>query len=265
LEPGRLHMGARGPTRHFGGETSLAEQLLDAAIRAALEIGPAARPALGIADGRFAADLAARRAAHLATRRSAVGDASSGAHTLAPGILIVESGGTPEFLRPQPIESLAELGETVVDTVDLFSRLGLAHLGDLAALDSADVLARFGYPGLHAHHLARGIDDRGPDADPPPEPVEVAIDLDGPVDRLEPLGFTAKTLADDRPTALARNGRVCTRLAVTAETDHGERDRRRWHRADGLDAAAMVERVRWQLAGWLSSGRPTAGVIRLHL
>src|SRR5699024_7346728 len=40
---------------------------------------------------------------------------------------------------------------------------------------------------------------------------------------------------------------------------------RRWHRADGLDAAAMVERVRWQLAGWLSSGRPTAGVIRLHL
>lgn len=248
LEPGRLHLGARGPTRHFGGEPSLLRQLHDAALTAAFEVGPAARIGLGAADGPFAADIAARLAA-----------------TPAEGIRIVEAGSTPAFLEPLPVGWLAHLDEIDHDTIELFVRLGLTRLGDLAALDPADVLARFGTAGHHAHRLADGVDDRGPQADAPPEPVEAAVDLDGPVDRLEPLVFAAKTLADDLTASLAGNGRICTRLAVTAETDHGERDERTWHRSAGLDAADMVERVRWQLAGWLSSGGPTAGITRLRL
>src|SRR5699024_8434127 len=73
------------------------------------------------------------------------------------------------------------------------------------------------------------------------------------------------TLADDLTTALGADGRLCTRLTVTAETDHDEVDARTWHRAGGLDAAAMVERVRWQLAGWMGDGGPTAGIVRLRL
>jgi protein ImuB len=57
---------------------------------------------------------------------------------------------------------------------------------------------------------------------------------------------------------LAAEGRVCTRLVVAAETEHGERSERSWYRDGGLSAAAMVERVRWQLDGWIT--RPDAGI-----
>src|SRR5699024_5278067 len=131
--------------------------------------------------------------------------------------------------------------------------------------DPAVILARFGNLGSHLHSLAAGLDDRGPDTISPSEPLDVELHLDGPVDRLEPLVFAARTLADRLGEKLRAEGVICTRLGVTADTDNGERDERIWHRASGLAATDMVERVRWQLTSWLDSGEPTAGVIRLHL
>ena len=58
---------------------------------------------------------------------------------------------------------------------------------------------------------------------------------------------------------------MCTRLVVTAETEHGERCERAWYRAAGMSAPAMVERVRWQLDGWASQGGLTGGVVLLRL
>jgi protein ImuB len=69
---------------------------------------------------------------------------------------------------------------------------------------------------------------------------------------------------------LAREGRVCTRLVVVMETEHGERSERSWYRSSGLSAAAMVERVRWQLDAWIDQPRGsdqeiTGGVTWLRL
>ena len=109
------------------------------------------------------------------------------------------------------------------------------------------------------------VDDRpAGGAEPPPE-RRVEQTFDDPVVQLEPLVFTGKHLADELVAALAAEGRVCTRLVVTAETEHGERSERAWYRAAGLSAPAMVERVRWQLDGWTSSGELSAGVVLLRL
>jgi protein ImuB len=54
-------------------------------------------------------------------------------------------------------------------------------------------------------------------------------------------------------------------LVVLAETEHGERSERAWYRSSGLSAAAMVERVRWQLDGWAQRDTLTAGVALLRL
>ena len=116
------------------------------------------------------------------------------------------------------------------------------------------MLARFGPPGRHAHRLARGDDDRpAGGAEPPPE-RRVQQTFDDPVVLLDPLVFVGKHLADELVAGLAAEGRVCTRLVVTAETDHGERSERAWYRAAGMSAPAMVERVRWQLDAWMASG-----------
>jgi protein ImuB len=243
VEPGWLCLAARGPSRYFGGDDTLARQLVDAVHgeAGALPTGVG----VGIADGRFAAAVAARRAGRVA--------------------MVVEPGGTPAFLAALPVAWLHVVGEVDPELVGLLARLGLARLGDLAALPEGDVLARFGPAGRHAHRLAGGLDERpAGGAEPPPERrVEQAFD--DPVVQLDPLVFTGKHLADRLVADLAAEGRVCTRLVVTAETEHGERTERAWYRAAGMSAPAMVERVRWQLDAWMTSGEVSAGVALLRL
>lgn len=251
VEPGWLQLGARGPSRYFGGDEALAERLVTAVTAAASRGGAAGStgaPAVcrvGVADGPFASAVAARQAAR--------------------GPLVVAPGQAAEFLAPLPVAWLHLAGEADPELVGLFARMGLARLGDLAALPEGDVLARFGPAGRHARHLAAGRDPRPPGgAEPPPE-RRVERAFEDPVVQLEPLVFTGKHLADELSASLAAEGRVCTRLVVTAETEHGERTERAWYRAAGLSAPAMVERVRWQLDAWMSSGELSAGVVLLRL
>src|SRR5215211_5704735 len=81
VEPGWLCLAARGPSRYFGGDDALARQLVDAVHgeAGALPTGVG----VGIADGRFAAAVAARRAGRVA--------------------MVVEPGGTPAFLAALPV------------------------------------------------------------------------------------------------------------------------------------------------------------------
>ncbi|MCU0260766.1 MAG: DNA polymerase Y family protein, partial [Ilumatobacteraceae bacterium] len=241
VEPGWLALATRGPSRYVGGDAVLAERI--AAIAAEAVTWPCG---VGVADGRSAAAIAARR-------------------SVGRSPLVVDPGGTPTFLDGLAVAWLRELGDVPPELVDLLAQLGIHTLGAFAALPAADVLARFGWAGRHAHRLAGGDDDRPLDtADPPPERcVERAFD--DPVGQLAPLVFVAKQLADAMVAELAGEGRVCTRLVVVAETEHGERCERAWYRGEGLSAAAVVDRVRWQLDAWITSGAPTAGVVLLRL
>ncbi|MET0578327.1 MAG: DNA polymerase Y family protein [Ilumatobacteraceae bacterium] len=242
VEPGWLCLGARGPSRYFGGDGPLAEQVVAAVAEIA---GPDVIVGVGIADGRFASAVAAGRGVR------------------SPRV--VAADGSPAFLAPVPVAWLRQVGGVDADLVGLFARMGLTRLGELAALPEGDVLARFGPSGRYAHQLARGDDDRpAGGAEPPPE-RRVQQTFDDPVIQLDPLVFVGKHLADQLVAGLAAEGRVCTRLVVTAETDHGERSERAWYRAAGMSAPAMVERVRWQLDAWLESGDVTAGVVLLRL
>ena len=64
VEPGVCAFGARGPARYFGGETALAARI----IAAVADLGVESR--VGVADGLFAALLAARPAASSTRTRS---------------------------------------------------------------------------------------------------------------------------------------------------------------------------------------------------
>lgn len=250
--PGSCAFLTRGPSRYFGGDQAMSERVA-AAVAAALDGSTTVH--VGTADSRFAAMRAA---------------------TIAPadGARVVPPGASAAFLAPLPISVLAsdlEPGPTlaaVTDLVDVLARLGLTTLGSFAALSPADVTARFGATGVRAHGWARGLDDR-PTApvDPPPE-LEVSIDLDPPVDRVDRAAFIAKAIADEFVGSLNRRGISCARVAVIADTEHGEQQLRLWRSEDAFTAAAIAERTRWQLDGWLSGPvrqRPTGGLIRLTL
>ena len=154
------------------------------------------------------------------------------------------------------------------DLVDVWRRLGLRTLGQLAALDAADVLARFATDGVIAHRLAAGLDPHPLDARRPAPDLMVSAELDPPAERVDTAAFLAKSLADSLHDRLASRGLACTRIVVEAETEHGETLVRSWRHEGTLSPGAIADRVRWQLDGWLSgaaSVRPTAGISRLSL
>jgi protein ImuB len=246
VEPGWISLAARGPSRYFGGDQALADRMLDLVRHVVVDtVGVTPAVGVAVADGRVASSIAARRA----IARS--------------GTAVVPPGASPAFLEPLPVGWLRELGDASPELVELFARLGLRTLGALAALDPGDIVARFGADGLRVHRLAAGDDERPPDAvDPPPEWCAEHAFPD-PVERLETVVFVAKRLADDLVARLAGEGRVCVRMVVLVETEHGERCERVWYRDAGLSAAAMVERVRWQLEGWASQPGGLSGGVAL--
>ncbi|MDQ1444699.1 MAG: protein ImuB [Acidimicrobiaceae bacterium] len=218
LRPGVCLAPTRGPSQYFGGDQALAARVADA-----VESTTGHHCLTGIADGPFAAVLAARQG-----------------RVVPPG----ESGA---FLAPFPVLVLER-----PDLVDLLTRLGIRTLGQLAALPVEDVLARFGAEGVAAHRLAQGLDERPLALKSPPPDLIVQCELDPPAQRVDTAAFAGKALADELHARLADRGLACTRLAIEAETEHGEGLRRLWRHHGALSASAMAERVRWQLDGWLS-------------
>jgi protein ImuB len=236
--PGLAAIGVRGPTRYFGGETGVLH---------ALSRGVAGISALGgvdlligIADGAFAAEQAARRG------------------------VVVDPDCSPAFLENLSIETLDPSGASPL--IDLLRRLGIRTLGAFAALPARDVLARFGAAGLAAHQQAGGRDERPVSGRRPAAEFTVTLDLEPPVDRVDTVAFSSRTIAEQFVTDLAAHGLACSCLELQVLSENGEEAVRRWRHAGVLSAVDVLDRVRWQLAGWLSGPHaPTGGVSRLRL
>jgi len=188
--------------------------------------------------------------------------------------MVVPPDGSRLYLAPQPLSLLTAILDPdddprpLDDLLDVLSRLGLRTMGGLAAIPAADIVARFGALGAAVHRLASGDDARPPATRPPPPELAVMTELDPPIERVDTAAFLARTLADDLHQGLAIRGLACTRVAIVAETEHGERLERVWRHEGTLSAGAVADRVRWQLDGWLngsSLSRPTAGISLLRL
>lgn len=227
--PGLVGFPTRGPSRFFGGDEALAE-------RVAAEVEPVlarrGEARIGIADGIFTARLAARSV----RARSQP--------------LVIPTGDAPSFLADIPIDTL-----DLPHLTDVLSRLGLHTLGAFAALPAADVVGRFGQEGRLAHRLARGEDDYPPDLRRPAADLAVTWQFEPPAERIESCAFVAKMLAEELHAALLAEGLACIRVAIEAETEAGDSQLRLWRHEGALSAAAIADRTRWQLDGWLRQRR----------
>jgi protein ImuB len=232
LRPGTCLFATRACARYFGGEESLAAQVL-AAITATVRQERCF--GLGIADGLFAASVAARRSLR------------------AGEPVIVEPGGSPEFLAPQPV---ALLGRP--DLADLLRRLGLKTLGAFAALPSADVLGRFGHDGIAAHRQAGGVDEHRFAPRENQAVMELSEELDPPTDRSDIAVFAGKGLADRLAGQLEAEGLACNKVVIEATTEDGQTFSRTWRLDGGFSPGAIAQRMRWQLDGWLTGGAGAA-------
>ena len=112
--------------------------------------------------------------------------------------------------------------------------------------------SRFGAAGETAHRLARGLGSRPLAVRPPPADLSVAQEFDPPEPLAEPVVFAAKALAERMHDGLAARGLTCVRVQVRATCADGRESSRLWRHDGLLSAAAVADRVRWQLDGWRS-------------
>ncbi|BDZ47083.1 hypothetical protein GCM10025866_29920 [Naasia aerilata] len=220
LRPGTAAIRMQGPARYYGSEEAAAEELL----RCLEQLG-VADARIGVADGPFAAEQAARR---------------SGA---AP-VRIVPQGGSPAFLAPLSV-AILDLPELAV----LLKRLGLPTLGAFAALPELEVRNRFGAEGAVAHRLAAGLDGRRVVPRIPPDELDVVVEFEPPLDRIDQVTFAFRSAADRFLDRLGTLGLVCTAIRVEVTTELGELSERSWLHPRSFTAAEVVDRARWQLQG----------------
>jgi len=96
----------------------------------------------------------------------------------------------------------------------VLARWGLRTLGALAALPAAELSERLGQDGVRWQRLARG-EDTGPLVPAPiDEPFEASLELEWPIDGLEPLSFVLSRLLDPLCQRLERRDRGVAVLHV---------------------------------------------------
>ncbi len=246
IVPGRCAISATAPARYFGGEQALLTRITSAISALGLTCQS------GVADGLFAAQLAAQAAPPEMSQPSPVG-------------MIVPPGGTPAFLATYPVSVLE-----VPELSSLLPRLGIWTLGDFARLPAAEAASRFGAAGAQAHRLARGLDPRPLIPRPPEASRSVSREFEPPAGLSEPVVFAAKALAEELHAGLAARGLACVRLRVEVAFADGRENIRLWRHDGLLSGLAVAERVRWQLdslpAGPSAEGGPVVGgIVRLRL
>lgn len=226
VRPGLCALKARGPARYYGGEAEAARVLLDALVGQGVDGVRAA-----VADGPFTAEQAARAAT-----------------SPAQPIRVIAPGAAREFLAPLSIAILDEsalAGGT--ELVGLLARLGVQTLGEFAALAPDRVRERFGERGIRLHALAAGRDSATVDPRVPPPELQREVAFEPPLEIADQVAFGMRIAADEFLAGLGASRLVCTELRVVLIGEQGERSERVWLHPASFDAAAVVDRVRWQL------------------
>ena len=220
IRPGTLAMRARGPARYYGGEDAAASALLATVD----ELGVSGAR-VGIADGPFAAEQAAR-----AARESSVG--------------IVSPGASAAFIAPLPVGLVVD-----ARTSTLLNRLGVRTLGEFAALPGDDVRRRFGAAGAFAHDRAAGREQARVIARTPPPEFESEQHFEPPLDRIDQLAFAFRVGAEEFIERMRAVRLVCTGLRIELDDERGGHSSRSWLHPRWFTPADVVDRVRWQLQG----------------
>jgi len=137
-----------------------------------------------------------------------------------PGVTVIARGAEADALAPIPIRIL----EKIDDLLRLFPsassarsaihRWGVKTLGELAALPAAELAARLGPPARVWQAIARGEDARPLVPTLPDERFESSLELEWPIDGLEPLSFVLTRLLEPLSTRLERRDRGVAVLHV---------------------------------------------------
>jgi protein ImuB len=174
------------------------------------------------------------------------------------GVTVISPGKEAETLAPLPVNLLGGSAECA-ELLDLW---GIRTFGEFAKLPPLGVAARLGDEGVHLQRLARGEGYRQLRPAEAALRFEAEMELDHPIDLLEPLSFVISRLLNEvcdqlRARALATNE---LRLSLLLENapEHAATLRLP---VPMLDARAFLKMLQLELSG----RPPAAAVLKAHV
>ncbi len=242
---GAVLLDASGISALHESESRFASVLHARAERAGL------RGFVALAASRGLARLAARQLAYTSglarTTRSA-----RPAHALET-TRIVAPKQELAFLGPLPIDLLDPDDETA----EALSRFGIHRIQDLLGLSRRDLAARVGPGILELVARARGEEIEPPIQAPRSLALEEGIDLESPLENLEPLAFVLRGLVSRLTERLALRALGCGELRASLRFEGGGHDERRI----ALASPCQDERVLLRLLRQALESRPPVAAI----
>ncbi|HXD74350.1 MAG TPA: hypothetical protein VN628_11460 [Vicinamibacterales bacterium] len=131
-----------------------------------------------------------------------------------PGVVVVEAGGEAAAIASVSLDILEKIDVAAISVISVFKRWGLRTLGDLARLPADALSSRLGKPALVWHALANGRDIRPLVPDVEEERFEQALELEWPIEGLEPLSFVLTRLLEPLSLRLEQRDRGVAVLHV---------------------------------------------------
>jgi protein ImuB len=160
----------------------------------------------------------------------------------SPGVRVVDDGEEPAALASIPIGILEKIDQyeegtqrsqntqrsqkssnqkrsvssvsSVVKIFDALKQWGIRTVGEFAALPSADLAARLGREGLAWQGIARGEDTRPLVPSRADERFDATLELEWPIEGLEPLSFVLTRLFEPLSTRLEARDRGAAALHI---------------------------------------------------
>ena len=243
-QPCVVLLDASGLSRLFGSAQELGEHLRDALAKLSGDEATCPVPRIAIASTQTAATLLAlgcpgltvvipgKEAIALAPLGVSVLDqfeklseASASSASAASPLRRDREGGPPNVGKHPRMTHEASRPKTRAPEnrmLEIFSKWGIRSLGALAALSGPDIHERFGERGALWQTLARGGDLRPMVPWVDEVPFEAALELEWPIEGLEPLSFVLARLLEPLAERLERADRgaavIYTSLRLTSRS-----------------------------------------------
>lgn len=174
------------------------------------------------------------------------------------GVSIIPYGDEAKFLATLPLGLLGpspELQETL-------ERWGIRRFQDLAALPPLGIAERLGLEGLRLRELARGEVERKLLPLEDPLRFEDEIELEYPVELLEPLAFVLARLVNGLATGLAARALATNELRLRLKLENGATYERTLRLpVPSLDTKAFLKLLHLDL----SAAPPAAPILRVWM
>ncbi|PWF26688.1 hypothetical protein [Ancrocorticia populi] len=183
---------------------------------------------------------------------------------------VVSLAETDSFIGREPLSSLLvaapseDSREDLMECLNLLERLGLRRLGEVRQLGRTALTTRFGKIGQLIWALVDGDDVHVAHRQEATPEFSVTRTFEPPLETTEQTVFAAKILADELGEEIVSRSLAGGRLLITASLMNGNELERAWL-LDGGSVKDVVDRVRWQLGSWLSSGEDGSSIVRLSL